>query len=113
MAKALVDVLTRIALVAELVFAVLFGGELAWREALFEIRQQVGRKLGEDGPDLLESGAFLERCLIHVETAIDLDLQGMLAAMGRAMVLGDETTGIGLVPQHPEAVAAQRILDKA
>jgi hypothetical protein len=49
MAKALVDVLTRIALVAGLVFAVLFGGELAWREALFEIRQQVGRKLGEDG----------------------------------------------------------------
>ena len=65
---------------------------MAWREALFEIRQQVGRKLGEDGPDLLEAGVFLERCFIHVETAIDLDLQRVLAAMG--CTIGQGLSGI-------------------
>ena len=60
-----------------------------------------------------KSRVFSKRCLIHVEGAVDFDLQGVAAQGGRAIVLGDEAAGIGLVADHAQAVGAQQVFDEA
>ena len=47
---------------------------------------------------------------IHIEGAIDFDLQSMPAEAGRSVALRREAAGIGLVALNPEATAAEPAL---
>ena len=90
-----------------------FGGELPGRETLFEVGQEGCAELVQNALHLGKAGGLFQRGLVHVEAAVDLDLQGVLAAVGRAVVLSDEAACIGLVAQHAKPVATQFAFDEA
>src|SRR5687768_3742412 len=70
------------------------------------------RKAGEEDTDGVsqrpKTVLLLQRRLIDIETAIDLDLQGMQPARGPAVVFGDETAGIRLVAGNRKAEILQQ-----
>ena len=62
----------------------------------------------------MKCGRFVEADLVHIERAIDLDLQDVLGLVRPAVMLGDITAGIRLVQdddvaQRLELAAASRI----
>src|ERR1700733_15442650 len=57
--------------------------------------------------DRRERGGALETALIHVERPVDLELYRMQPGGRGAVVLGDETAGIGLVAAHHLAALPQ------
>src|SRR5581483_11085470 len=65
---------------------------------------QVGRQAGE-------AGGALVAPLVHVQGAIDFELDGMQARGWIAVVLGDEAAGIGLVAAHRIAERPQPLLN--
>src|SRR5665647_2136610 len=64
-------------------------------------RLQVGRKPCEPADTLVTA-------FVHVERAVDLELDGMEARGRVAVMLGDEAAGIGLVAAHGVAQRPQR-----
>src|SRR3546814_10217698 len=69
------------------------GGER--RPGAAQLPDQPGQVLSQ----ALEPGAALDRPLVHVQAAIDLDLQGVNAVPWPAVMLGDEAAGIGGVAE--------------
>jgi hypothetical protein len=57
-----------------------------------------------------EATGARETGLVHVERAVDLDLQGMDADLRPPVGLRDVSPGIGLVARHRVAEALQRLL---
>src|SRR5258708_3989540 len=78
-------------------------------------REPVAREL-DDRPlhardhrdQVVEAGAALDARLVHVERAVDLDLEGVAAGLGPAVVPGGEAAGIGLVAPDREALPLER-----
>ena len=58
----------------------------------------------EVGGQTAEAGGALEAALVHVERAVELELDGMQARGRVAVMLGDEAAGIGLVAAHRVAL---------
>src|SRR5438445_3813057 len=82
-------------------------------------REPVARELDDrplDARDhrdqVVEAGAALDARLVHVERAVDLDLEGVAAGLGPAVVPGGEAAGIGLVARDREALALERRRDR-
>src|SRR5690242_21590901 len=61
--------------------------------------QPVGQKL-KVRRQPAEAGGTLEAALIHVERAVELDLDGVQACGRVAVMLGDAAAGVGLVAAH-------------
>src|SRR5437870_5301180 len=80
-----------------------------------EIGQRDGRagvgKSGDVGGDPRKIRAALAAALVHVDCAIELDLDRMQRAAGIAVMLGDEAARIGLVAADRVAKALHRVLD--
>lgn len=90
------------------IFLASFGGKRQIDKIVIGHRHQVGRELCQIVGECIEAGGFLERPLVHVKPAIDLDLQCMEMADGAAIVLGDEASGVGLVMGDGVAHADQQ-----
>jgi hypothetical protein len=73
--------------------------------------RQRGDHLADVACQSVETRRLRERRLVHVKRAVDLDLHGMRAGCGRAVMFGDEAAGIGLVPLHDIALAPQSRFD--
>ncbi len=75
--------------------------------------EHLGRDVLEQAAQVVEIGRLLQRPLIQVERAVDLELQ-RLHAVGRiAVVLGDEPARVGPVDLHLVAVPLQQIAHEA
>src|SRR3970040_2120537 len=62
-----------------------------------EHRDRVPQTVGESGPGRRRR----ERDLVHVQSAVDLDLESVNALGGDAVVAGGEAAGVGFVaPDH-------------
>ena len=62
-------------------------------------------------PDQVDAVEQLVAALVHVQSAIDFELDGMQARSRVAVVLGDEAAGIGLVASDRIAKRAHGFLD--
>ena len=60
------------------------------------LRQRVGQR-SEIGGHLGKAGSALAPALIHIDRAVELELDGVQAAGRVAVMLGDKAAGIGLV----------------
>src|SRR5688572_4051080 len=56
---------------------------------------QLGREPRKIVGQRIEAGRFLKRPLVHIEAAVDFDLQRMEATRWPPVMFGDEATGIG------------------
>ena len=72
--------------------------------------QPVGQHLHMGGQDVKRSGT-LELPLVHVEPAVELELNRMQPRRGVAVVLRDEPARVRLVAAHREPEIAQRLFD--
>src|SRR5450756_3244651 len=70
-------------------------------------RQQHLRQDSEIGGHACKARAALAPPFVHVDRAVEFELDGMQAGGRIAVMLGDEAAGIGLVPAHGVAQAAQ------
>ena len=55
-----------------------------------------------------KSGAALDAALVHIEPAVDLDLQRVAAAVGPAVMAGGEAAGVGRVARRPHSPGPRR-----
>src|SRR5690606_33658064 len=85
----------------------LFGSEGKAVEVEVRQRHDVGRKAPQVLRKRSKAGGALEGLLVHVEAAIDLDLQRMEPLGGAAVVLGYEPARIRLVVRHAIAHGAE------
>src|SRR5262245_54344838 len=83
------------------------GAQLLVRERGKPLRQRL-----QVGGQTVERGRTLEPPLVHIERAVELELDGMQPGGRIAVVLGDEASGIGLVAADRIALAAQRRFDR-
>src|SRR6478735_11860616 len=84
---------------------------MSWSRCLFGCRPWHGEPRGSDGHGLhhalkvalqaVEGGRLLEVYLVHIERAIDLDLERVNALMRPAVILGDIAAGIRSI-QHDD-----------
>src|SRR6476660_3586200 len=75
-----------------------------------DVRKAFGER-DEIMGDLRKAGAALAPPLVHVDGTVELELDGVQSARRIAIVLGDETAGIGLVASDRIAEAAHGVLD--
>src|SRR6516162_6217038 len=98
------------------------GSFLRWRSnnvrdpAVFEARAREARQRldqpGDVGAQLIEGGALFQSLLVHVERAVDLDLQAVPLHRRAALPLDDLDTLVDFVDVHCVAEAAQLAGDK-
>src|SRR5258708_27428567 len=67
---------------------------------------------GEVGPQRLEPGQFLQGLLVHVERAIDLDLQAVPVLGGAALAAGGLAAPVALGDPHLVTKPAQEAGDE-
>src|SRR5437870_8619972 len=75
-----------------------------------DMRQRF-RQRAEIGGHLRKAGAALAPPLVHIDRAVELELDGVQSAGRVAIVLGDEAAGIGLVAADRIAEPAHDLLD--
>ena len=80
-----------------------------------EIVERDGRQRIRERPEirryLPEAWAALALAFIHIDRAVEFDLDGVQAAGRVAVVLGDEAAGVGLVARERVAKAGHHLLD--
>src|SRR2546430_511833 len=75
----------------------LFRGLAGLRDGGFQGHRQAIGQARKVGGQPLEPAGALQRALIHVKAAVDLDLHGVDATRRLAVMLGDEAAGVRLV----------------
>ena len=75
---------------------------------LHDLAQPVDQ-LGHFGREPRETGLSAVTALVHIEGAVDLDLQGMAAALGAAVMPGRKAAGIGRVERDGEVALGQKL----
>ena len=78
------------------------------RDAVNQSFDDVEKVFGKLGPSI----RLGHRALVHIERAIDFDLDGVAAARRRAIMLCDEAARIGLVATHGITELAQRAFQR-
>src|SRR6478609_644918 len=77
------------------------------RQLAFDIRDHLGKGLGQVVSQNGEARLLLHVALVHVERAVDLDLECMPPEGGLAVMLGDEAARVRLVADHRVAASSQ------
>src|SRR5664280_2594282 len=92
-------------------FFYLFLRRPVWAQFFqWNLAQAPGQRL-QIGRQLAERAGTRVAALVHVKRAVDLELDGVQAGGRVAVMLGYEAAGIGLIPAHGVAQAAQGLFN--